>query len=154
MGVTGRLCLPGVVVPGHGVASGRSATTPFPAGTIDLQLPHFAARGLDLTGLHHATVNVDVAPLVVTMVAPEHTFTDVDWTDVHGPETFSFARCGLTREGARHTGWVYWPHPETKPMNEQRPTVVELLLPWVAGLGYGDEVVVDLAAHVMRASEP
>lgn len=31
-------------------------------------------------------------------------------------------------------GLWYYPHPATKPAHVQRPSVVELLLPWVAGL--------------------
>lgn len=36
--------------------------------------------------------------------------------------------------GAVHDGLWYSPHPETKPAHFQRPTVVELLMPWIAGL--------------------
>jgi hypothetical protein len=36
-------------VSGHGVASGQAAASPYPAGTIALQSPHFASLGLDLS---------------------------------------------------------------------------------------------------------
>ncbi len=37
-----------VLVQGHGVASGK-AVSPYPKGTIEMQLPFFAALGLDLS---------------------------------------------------------------------------------------------------------
>ena len=52
----------GVVVAGHGVASGRASDSPFAAGTIELQAPHFRARGLDRTHvrrcLHYGVVTI------------------------------------------------------------------------------------------------
>lgn len=158
----------GVVVRGHGVASGVSPSTPYPDGTITLQLPHFAARGLDLSGFHLATINVDISPRRFSLRRPTHSFPDVHWTDRHGPETFSFARCRLTRVGGRAVagaregsnsedrreeltsdegsfeGWIYYPHPETKPMHDQPPTVLELLMPVVPDLDYGDSVTLAL----------
>lgn len=126
---------------GHGVAAGLSPSTPYPEGTITLQLPHFAARGLDLSAMHSATINVDISPRRFAIRRPTHTFPDVHWTDRHGPETFSFARCWLVRVGGRTLeGWIYYPHPETKPMHDQPPTVLELLMPHVPDLAYGASV--------------
>lgn len=139
----------GVVVRGHGVASGRAVDSPYPGGTIALQAPHFAVRGLDLAGLHPATLNVDIAPATYTLRGPRRTYRDVRWTDVHGPETFSFLACLLDRPGdpRRHRGWVYHPHPETKPMHEQPATVLEVLMPHLPALGYGDVVTLHLDAE-------
>lgn len=161
-----------VIVRGHGVASCANPHSPYPAGTIAMQLPHFAARGLALTGIHPATVNVDIAPHRYAIRRPAHTVHDVRWTDLHGPETFSFLRCRLTTVAANgrvtangtadsggssassdscgslgvvHAdGWVYYPHPETKPMHEQPASVLEILMPYLAGLAYGDAVVLNL----------
>lgn len=132
----------GVVVAGHGVASGRAHDSPFPAGTIALQAPHFAARGLDLTPFVMATVNVDLAPLRLAPRAPRWTFAHVAWTEVHGPETFSFVECLARRGEEGYEGLVYLPHPETKPMHHQPSTVVELLLPPLPGLGTGETLAV------------
>lgn len=136
----------GAVVRGHGVASGRTAGSPYPAGTIALQTPFFAARGLDLSALHPATLNVDIAPATYAIRRPRRTYPDVRWTDVHGPETFSFLACVLTRAGdpRRHRGWVYHPHPETKPMHEQPATVLEVLMPRLPDLEYGEVVTLHL----------
>ncbi|MFN2320675.1 MAG: hypothetical protein ABR500_13465 [Dermatophilaceae bacterium] len=136
----------GTVVCGHGVASGRNPESPFPAGTIALQMPVFAVLGLDLGDMHPATINVDIAPVMHAIRRPAHTFADVRWTDVHDPETFSFVTCVLTREGDPRTyaGWVYYPHPETKPMHDQPATVLEVLMPHLPGLAYGDTVTLHL----------
>ena len=142
--------LHGTVVRGHGVASGRNPDSPFPAGTIALQQPHFAARGLDLSGLHLATINVQIDTTnnndeMYALGQPAHTFRLVDWTDVHPPETFSFYRCELiTTDERSWSGWVYLPHPETKPMHEQPAAVLELLMPFIPGLTYGDAVCLDV----------
>lgn len=134
----------GVVVAGHGVASGRAADSPFAGGTIALQAPHFADQGLDLSPFVPATVNLDIAPHRLVPVAPRWTFADVEWTEVHGPETFSFVECTAQWRGEVHDGLVYLPHPETKPMHHQPSTVVELLLPHLDGLAAGDILEVEL----------
>lgn len=87
-----------------------------------------------------ATVNLDLAPHRLALRQPRWTFVDVDWTDVHPPETFSFVECTVTRDDEQVDGLVYHPHPETKPMHHQPSTVVELLLPRLAGLAAGEEL--------------
>ena len=106
---------PGVVVRGHGVASGRAGDPRFPHGTVAMQIPFFRERGLDLAGFH-----------------PEMP-----------AETFSFARATLVRDGARFPAWIYWPHPETKPEHFQPGGVAEVIAPPVPGLAYGDRVVLE-----------
>ena len=39
--------IPGVIIQGHGVASGQGET-PYPRGSIAMQKPFFLERGLDL----------------------------------------------------------------------------------------------------------
>lgn len=134
----------GVVVAGHGVASGRAGDSPFAAGTIELQAPHFRARGLELSAYLLATVNVDLAPWRLVLRQPRWTFADVEWTRVHPPETFSFVECTVTRAGAAVDGLVYHPHPETKPMHHQPSTVVELLLPHLPGLAPGETLTLQV----------
>lgn len=134
----------GVVVAGHGVASGRASDSPFAAGTIELQAPHFRARGLELSAYLPATVNLDLAPRRLDLREPRWTFADVEWTQVHPPETFSFVECTVTRDGAAVDGLVYHPHPETKPMHHQPSTVVELLLPHLPGLGPGETLTLQV----------
>lgn len=165
--MAGTFAVEGTVAAGHGVASGSNPHSPFPAGTIELQIPHFARRGLDLSSKYPATINVDIAPSTFALRTPRITFPDVHWTDVHAAETFSFLRCRLsllpavgrddessstddgstdTQEPREYEGWVYYPHPETKPMHEQPTSVLEVLMPYVDGLTYGDRVRLRLDA--------
>lgn len=139
----GRQVLSGTVVPGHGVASGAAADSPHPAGTISLQLPHFAARGVDLSGLRPATINLDVGARV-TIDRPTLTLTDVAWTDHHDAETFSFVRCFVKWAATTLFGYVYYPHPETKPAHFQADSVLELLMPDLPGLAYGNELSIEV----------
>lgn len=128
----------GVVVTGHGVASGRAGDPRFPTGTIELQIPFFAARGVDLSGFWPGTINVSTAPTVVEMVRPTHTLVDVTWHPDVDAETFSFldvrVRIG---SGPWCDGLVYRPHPETKPEHHQPPHVLELLAPRRSGVSEG-----------------
>ena len=82
--LTGRLCA------GHGVASGTSNDSPYPDGTIRMQFPVFQSLGLDLSDCYFGTLNLDFAPLEVSLSNPDHLFEKVRWTDLHPPETFSF----------------------------------------------------------------
>lgn len=139
---TDWLSLPGVVVRGHGVASGQAPDSPYPRGTIELQLPFFRALGLDLSPYFPATLNVSIAPLTFQMRAPEYTFRHVAWTDRHPPEHFSFSRCRVTFNDHRYAGWVYYPHPETKQRHFQNPSLLEIIAPRIPDLDYGAKVVV------------
>jgi len=53
-------------------------------------------------------------------------------------------RCRLTAGEAAYAGLVYYPHPETKQRHHQDAAVLELLMPPVAGLAYGDAVTLAL----------
>jgi hypothetical protein len=124
------------------VASGRAgAASPYPAGTIALQAPFFAAQGIDLSRFFPGTVNVDLAP----HVPPAGTTPVFDgrlrwFGDLE--ERFLLTPIALRHAGVVHEGLWYFPHPETKPAHFQKPSVVELLLPWVAGLAPGAAVEV------------
>jgi hypothetical protein len=134
--------LPGVVVPGHGVASGRSTSTPYPAGTIALQAPAFRQHGVDLSAYFPGTLNVDLAPHVPQPRSPVFDGR-LRW---HGDleERFLLMAVRLRTAGHEHAGLWYYPHPATKPAHFQRLTVVELLLPWIDGLQAGAAVEVAL----------
>lgn len=143
---------PARVVAGHGVASGRAADSPYPAGTIALQAPHFAARGLDLSGFYPGTLNLDIAPWQLEPRQPRFTAT-LNWHD-EVTERFSFVDARLRIAERSVAGLIYHPHPDTKPAHHQPSTVVELLAPWIEGLGPGTlcELAVDPAqAEFCRA---
>ena len=135
--------VPGVVVRGHGVASGRAGDPRFPSGTLSLQAPHFKALGLDLSGFHLGTINVDCAPLRFEPGPGALLFERVKWHPDVPAETFSFARVSITHHGKRYPALVYFPHPETKPEHFQPGGVAEIIAPRIEGLAYGDAVTLE-----------
>ena len=142
----------GEILRGHGVASGTGEDSRYPVGTLAMQRPIFAKLGLDLSGFHDGTLNVDIAPMSFALVKPAHTFRQVEWTHLHPPEDFSFSRCRLLHAGKLHEGWVYTPHPETKAAHFQAPTILEIIASFIVGLGYGDRVVLFVAAEEIAFS--
>lgn len=130
----------GTVVAGHGVASGRSAGTagnPYPQGSIAMQAPLFKTLGLDLSHCFLGTVNLSISPQAWSLRQADHRFEALYWTDLHPPETFSFASVQVDWQGAWHAGWIYQPHPETKAAHFQGSDVMELILPRLTGLQSG-----------------
>jgi hypothetical protein len=124
--------LPGRRIPGYGVASGRASDSPYPAGTIALQAPFFLQQGIDLSPFFPATLNIDLAPRTPPAVRPLFD-RRLRWFGTL-EERFLLTPIALRHAGTVHQGLWYYPHPETKPAHVQRPTVVELLLPWIADL--------------------
>ena len=133
--------LSGTVVDGHGVASGRSKDSPYPAGTIAMQTSYFRERGIDLSDCWPGTINLSFAPLEVRLRDADHQISELLWTKHHPPETFSFWRIQLCLAGSKAVeGWIYRPHPETKQRHWQPQTMLELLAPHIAGVANGDRV--------------
>lgn len=126
------------IVPGHQVASGNNRDPRFPGGTIRMQLPHFRALGLDLSPFHPGTINVSIAPRTYQVLNAARTFGNVRWHPTEPPEDFSFFDVEVL-SGGRFVakGYIYYPHPDTKPTHFQRPDVLELILPFISGLEYG-----------------
>lgn len=143
----------GVVVRGYGVASGQGAGNPYPDGTIALQKPFFAARGLDLAAYMAGTLNISIAPATFQLLQPAYLFRQVAWTTLHQPEDFSFARCRLTFSATRYDGWVYYPHPETKERHVQQPSMLELIMPFVPKIGCGDAVQIAVPTNEVMISD-
>jgi len=135
----------GILVQGYHVASGPSADYPY--GALERQRPIFKVRGFDLGDCFDGTLNVDIRPQVFTMVKPQYTFTHVEWTDLHPPETFSFSHCKVIFHNVEYDGWVYYPHPETKLRNFQNPSLLEVIAQPIPEIKYGDalDVMVNAA---------
>ena len=111
-----------------------------------MQLSFFQERGLDLSAFHLGTLNVSVAPLSYRAVKPRFKFRHLKWHPTEPAETFSFFDVTVHRDDAPAvSGFIYFPHPETKPEHFQKPDVLELLLPWADGLSYG---------HIVRLEVP
>lgn len=143
---TSWITIPGVVTKGYGVASGSDSTR-FPGGTIRAQLPHFLARGVDISPYYPGTLNIDITPRRFTIIRPSHTLTDVSWWPGVPAETFSFSQCRILLPTGPIDGMVYYPHPETKPEHHQPPTVIEILAPFIENVGIGTALEVQLDAE-------
>lgn len=125
------------VVEGHRVASGNNGNPRFPGGTLHMQTPFFQALGLDLTVFYRGTVNVSIAPLKYRIGKARYAFRAVKWHPTAPAEDFSFFDVRVLRDDTEPVaGLIYYPHPETKPEHFQRDDVLELLLPYIEGIGY------------------
>ena len=142
--------IPATIVQGHRVASGLNGNPRFPGGTMRMQLPFFAALGLDLSSFYPGTLNVSIAPLSYRVVQPKFTFLRVEWHPTEPAEDFSFFDVVVHRDDAALiSGLIYFPHPETKPEHFQSPDVLELLLPWTEGFKYGGKVQIEVPCEQM-----
>ena len=136
----------GTVKEGHRVASGLAKEPRFPDGTLALQIPCFAERGLDLAPYHRGTINVSIAPLTYSIGQAWKTLPSVKWSPIMPAENFSFYRCGIRTTGADAfaEGLVYWPHPSTKPEFFQDPSTLEILAPFLEDIRCGSTVELQL----------
>lgn len=128
------------VVQGHRVASGLNQNPRFPGGTLQMQQPHFEKLGLDLSVFYIGTINVRIAPFVYQVIQPKLTFRKVQWHPTEPDEDFSFFDVTVIRGDATEQGLIYYPHPETKPEHFQPADALELLMPFMPGLAYGDRI--------------
>jgi hypothetical protein len=135
-----RKSLHGIVVQGYRVAS--SPSKDYPYGALDRQRPFFKLRGLDLSEYFNGTLNIDIRPYSFKLIKPEFTFHNVEWTDLHPPEHFSFSRCKIIFQSKEYDGWVYYPHPETKLRHHQNPSLLEVIAYPIPQIRYGNEVEV------------
>ena len=139
------------IVQGHRVASGLNGDARFPGGTLRMQQPYFRARGLKTAHLYFGTLNASIAPLRYRVVQLGHTFPNVKWHPTQPAEDFSFFDVEVLRSGEQFIpGYIYYPHPETKPEHFQKPDVIELWLPYIPGLVYGAELKLKIPGAQMK----
>lgn len=136
----------GIVVSGHQVASGQASNSPYPRGTIEMQSPHFLALGVDLSAFYPGTLNISIAPHSFEL-KPQITLPQVQWSPDHAAESFSFSPIRLTWQNKAYEGLIYYPRPETKINHFQDPAVLELLMPMVQGIAYGQQVILTALAN-------
>lgn len=134
--------LPGILIRGHQVASRPSKDYPY--SSLEKQKPYFKSLGLDLYEFFNGTLNISIAPFTFEMSEPEFTFPFVEWTDLHPPETFSFSRCKVFFKNKEYSGWVYYPHPETKKNHFQDPSLIEVITYQIPEIQYGDTLEVEV----------
>ena len=147
----------GRCVAGHGVASGRAADSPYPAGTISLQAPLFARHGIDLSPYQQATLNLDFSPGEWRLRHPDHQVEQLLWSDRQPPETFSFWRCRLQPLDERITpvdALIYYPHPETKQAHHQPPALLEVLAPPLGSVLPGERFQLWVDVRCCRLIQP
>jgi hypothetical protein len=158
-----RQILTGTVVPGYGVASGRSPDSPYPAGTIAMQYPFFRDLGLDLEGYFLGTINLSIAPNTFKLLNADYYFEQLNWAEGFPPETFSFYQCQIdqlcqidrqTEDSPIVPGWIYYPHPETKIGHFQSNSLLEIIAPPISRLVYGDRLQVTLSSQQIQIYQP
>ena len=147
------------VIRGHRVASGLSGDPRFPGGTLAMQAPFFRERGLDLSGWHHSTLNLSIAPARFEILEARHTFRNLSWHPTEPAEDFSFFDCRVRRVGGDDFPWIagliYFPHPDTKPEHHQPPDVLEAIArEFINGLDYGDRLELAVDPEQMRFCFP
>ena len=133
-----------VVAQGHGVASGKAKDPRYPKGTLNAQFEHFMQKGLDLSQYFPGTINLDIAPYTFNIIKPKYFLENINWSKYIPPENFYFFEVSLHINNNIYKGLIYMPDPATKAEHFQNPTILELLLPKVDGLKYGDTVVVEV----------
>ena len=134
----------GIIIKGYKVASGLSTDSPYPEGSIRMQLPFFKERGLNLSSLFPATLNVSIKPKKFIMENPEYTFRNVKWSDEHSPEDFSFSPCRVLYRSRCVSGFVYYPHPETKLDHHHHPSTLEIITTYIKNIFYGTKVDIQI----------
>ena len=147
------ITLKGIVVKGYQVASGRAADSPYPDGTIKMQIPFFKQLGLDLTGFYLATLNICIEPLHIKLCAANYHFERLCWTDIVPAETFSFVNAQLAFAAKGYNGFWYYPHPETKVNHHHNDQLFEFIGPEIPDIGYGSQVCLKLNASQIELSE-
>lgn len=140
----------GIIQAGYGVASGRTDSSPYPKGTIEMQTPFFKQLGLDLTPFFPGTLNVNISPNKFELISPLHTFRNVQWAEGFDPEDFSFTPCQIIYQNKSFDSLIYYPHPETKIRHFQNPSIVEVIAPLIADLKYGDRVTLSVDPQRVR----
>lgn len=108
-----------------------------------MQTPFLQALGLDLTEYFKGTLNISISPHTFQLINPAFTFRQVEWTDRHPPEDFSFSRCRVLFQASTYNCWIYYPHPETKKRNFQNPSIIEIIAPPIANIKYTDRVEIE-----------
>lgn len=139
-----------MVLAGHGVASGKGGDVRYPGGTLKAQLPYFKELGLDLAAYFQGTINFDIYPYQYQIKKAKHFFKAVNWSVHIPPENFFFFDVKMWFNNREYQGLIYMPDPETKADHPQKSSVLELILPKIEKLSYGDEAEIEVAEKQMQ----
>lgn len=141
---------------GYGVASGQAPDSPYPAGTIALQAPLFAAHGIDLSPYFAGTLNLGFSDTRWQLQDPDARVERLRWTELHPPETFSFWRAALRWADLEQPipVLIYWPHPETKRNHHHSADRLEVLAPWIDDLAARQNLELGVDGRRCRRLQP
>ena len=141
----------GLVKKGYGVASGKAKDPRFPKGTISMQKPFFRERGIDLDAYFPGTINLSIAPHNYEIKKAKYTVRNIKWASGEPAEDFSFFDCRiLLNTGKLIDGFIYYPHPETKPEHFQSPDTLEIITSFISNLQYGDELIIEVDSEQIK----
>ncbi len=143
-----------IVKQGHGIASGKAKDPRYPKGTLKIQYQYFTQKGLDLSPYFLGTVNLDIAPYFFTILKPKYFLEDIHWSPFIPPENFYFFDVSLQINKNTYKGLIYMPDPATKAEHFQNPTIIELILPKIDGLKYGDAVIIEVNEEQIQLKIP
>jgi hypothetical protein len=133
-----------IVVHGYRLSSGDSPEDArFPGGTLRMQKPCFAAAGFDLDryfagDFFVGTLNLSVAPGIVSLRKPEVFLAGIKWSPVFPAENFYLSPAQIQHNGTTYRALLYIPDPATKVAHFPTPSMVEAIAEPIAGIGYGD----------------
>ncbi|RAJ15407.1 hypothetical protein [Arenibacter echinorum] len=133
-----------IVKQGHGVASGKAKDPRYPNGTLKAQYQHFSQKGLDLSPYFLGTINLDIAPYFFKILKPKYFLENINWSTHIPPENFYFFDVSLHINKNSYNGLIYMPDPATKAEHFQNPTILEVILPKIEELNYGDTVIIEV----------
>lgn len=142
MGILQRVS--GIVIEGHKIASGLAKDNRFGGSTIEMQVPLFKERGLDLSHCFLGTLNISIAPRTRTVLAKGPNYCGLKWHPDRWPEDFFIFKCQVWFRGTCYDGWVYYPDPSKKRFHQHKPDTFEILAPFIPEITYGDPVVLGL----------
>lgn len=127
---------------GHGVASGISGDPRYPKGTLAQQKSYFEAEGIDFQDYYLGTINVDIRPYFFQIKKPKHFIENVNWSDFIPSENFYFFDVLVEYDYKIYEGLIYLPDPNTKIEHFQNNSILELILPKLENLKYGDAIFI------------
>jgi hypothetical protein len=137
------LVIPGVRVPGQGMAHHNLAT----------QLPLIAVEFPELAGCHAGTINLELQfPLVV--IAPDHRTRPIHWDDKHfqNGEVFDFLRIQFEASGTKPVdAWLYIPHASP---HRSTPRVHEVIAPQLLAIPAGAQCIVRIDRNAAQLPYP
>jgi len=137
--------LNGVVVEGFRIASGLANDPKYPGGTISMQKPFMERNGLKLNDKFMGTLNLDISPFTNDDIEFDIHIENIRWNE-HYSESFSFRECSVKYGTGIYFGYVYKPHKNSDKIKcRHEKSIIEVIAPFIDGIGYGDEVEIVLA---------